>query len=325
MKMDGKAPLESIRMTSRRADPVELLYSEVVANEKLKHGTKYERLAAIVFKELRHLDVVTHDIRLRGDGRRTRHQIDVRLTAPTGRRLRAIVECRHLFGKKGTKKLGLPAIRDFASVQRDLQADEAWILTTVGFTGPAETYAEEQGIRLATLSAPARGPQRIDFRGEVGAPSDLRVTQWLVVDDAERERVAPLLAAQDVVEGWIDAHATYFVDENGRPGELFHDVIDPIYQRLQRDLKRGTNVGQELFDRPRRVVLGEVPVAVRGFDWEIDLTYGRFDFSIDLADKLVRLLLESLDGRVKESFTLPQLRRWAIGPEDRLVREANDG
>lgn len=311
---------------SRSTDPIDVLYTELVADEKLKHGTKYERLAARVFKQLRQAETVTHDVRLTGEGRRTRHQIDVRLTAPGGQQLRAIVECRHLFGKGGKKKLGLAAIRDFASVQRDLGADEAWVVTTGGFTKPAVTYAEEQGIRLATLAPPEEQQlERIDFLGRVGAPSDLRITTWLAADDAERERVRPLLAAREGHGEWIDVFETYFLDEDGQPAEGFVDVFDPIYQRLQRDLREGTNSGTELFDRVRRVAFGDVIVAVRGFEWEIDLAYGRFDFSIDLAEKITRLLLESLDGRVKERFSREQLRRWAITPADRVVRPAEEG
>jgi len=148
------------------SDPVDDLYTELLADEKLKHGTKYERLAALVFKEFNGVEMVTHDVRLRGHGKRTQHQIDVRLTSQDGTELRAIIECRHLFGEGGKKRLGLGAIRDFASVQRDLVADEAWVVTTGGFTRPAEIYAEEQGIRLATLKAqPAPDITRIDFRG----------------------------------------------------------------------------------------------------------------------------------------------------------------
>ena len=304
----------------RADDPVDVLYTELVADEKLKHGTKYERLAALVFKELNAIDTVTHDVRLRGHGKRTRHQIDVRLTSSNGIELRAIIECRHLFGAWGAKRLGLGAIRDFASVQRDLVADEAWVVTTVGFTRPAEIYAEEQGIRLATLKAlPPPGVERIDFRGQVGAPSDLKVTEWLAVSDAERDRVLPLLAAQGEVAGRIDDPETRFLDDEFGAGERIFDVIEPIYQRLQRRLQEGVNTGTEVFDRPRRIALGRVPVTVRGFKWEIVLTYGRFDFSIDLAARIKRLVLESLDGRVQKRFSTAELRRWKLALNRQVV------
>lgn len=303
-------------------DPVDLLYGELVADDKLKHGTKYERLAALVFKELNQVDAVRHDVRLRGDGRRTQHQIDVRLTSADGTHLRAIVECRHLFGAAGNKKLGLGPIRDFASVQRDLVADEAWIVTTAGFTRPAEIYADEEGIRLATLKAlPAAQLKRIDFRGRVGAPSDLRITTWLAVDDAERERVKPLLAAQGQIADRIDTPETRFLADEFGPGERIFDVMDPIYQRLQKGLAEGINTGTELFDRPRRIALGAVPVTVRGFDWEIELSYGRFDFSINLAERIARLMLESLDGRVRRRFSARDLGRWRLTSDREVVKQ----
>jgi len=182
-------------------------------------------------------------------------------------------------------------------------------------------YAEEQGIRLATLKSPIE-PQvgRIDFHGQVGAPSDPRITTWLAASDAERERVAPLLTAQGPIKEHIDVYETYFLDEDGERDELFHDVIDPIYQRLQRGLTEGINAGTELFGRTRHVLVGEVLVAVRGFEWEIELTYGSFDFSINLAEKIARLLLDSLDGRVHARFTAAQLRQWSISPKDRVVQ-----
>lgn len=301
---------------------MDVLYTELGADEKLKHGTKYERLVARVFKELNRAAAVKHDVRLRGDGKRTRHQIDVRLSSADGTQLRAIIECRHLFGASGNKKLGLGAIRDFASVQRDLVADEAWVLTTGGFTGPAAVYADEQGIRLATLRAlPAAQIKRLDFRGRVGAPSDLKITRWLAIDDAERERVLPLLAAQGQVADRIETHETRFLDDDHGRGELFFDVMEPIYQRLQHDLIEGINTGTDTFDRPRRIALGEVAVTVRGFDWEIELTYGSFDFSVDLAERITRLVLESLDGRILERFRAGDLRRWKLGHDRDIVRD----
>jgi len=139
------------------------------------------------------------------------------------------------------------------------------------------------------------------------------------VDDAERDRVRPRLAAQGEFAERIDAHETRFLDDDRGPGELFFDVVEPIYQRLQRNLREGENTGTEILDRPRRIMLGQVPVTVRGFDWQIELTYGRFDFSIDLAERIARLVLESLDGRVHRRFSAGELRRWKLAADRRVV------
>lgn len=54
---------------------IELIYSAAVADEKLKDGTKYERLTAIVFKILQESAYIVHDVRLHGDGKNTKHSV----------------------------------------------------------------------------------------------------------------------------------------------------------------------------------------------------------------------------------------------------------
>lgn len=50
------------------SEQIELIYSRLVAQEKLKSGTPYERLAAIVFSLLTEKTTV-HDMKLRGTAR----------------------------------------------------------------------------------------------------------------------------------------------------------------------------------------------------------------------------------------------------------------
>jgi hypothetical protein len=53
---------------------LDLVYDRLVADEKLKRGTRYERLIAIVFKILDSSAVVIHDVRLRAPGKKSVHQ-----------------------------------------------------------------------------------------------------------------------------------------------------------------------------------------------------------------------------------------------------------
>lgn len=55
----------------------EQIYDSHVTEEKLKTGTKFERLTAIVFKILEMNSAVIHDLRLRGENKSSKHQIDV--------------------------------------------------------------------------------------------------------------------------------------------------------------------------------------------------------------------------------------------------------
>lgn len=128
--------------------PVELIYDRHVAEEKLKHGTKYERLTALVFQILDADAAVTHDVRLRGDGKKSVHQIDVRVTK-AGTSRRTLIECRD---KDPGNKVDLDEARSFATVVRQLEADGVMV-TTSGFTQPAIDLADDEGLELFTLRA----------------------------------------------------------------------------------------------------------------------------------------------------------------------------
>jgi len=59
------------------SEQIERIYDRLVADEKLKSGTKYERLAALVFQTLDRGSLVVHDVTLSGPGKEAEHQIDV--------------------------------------------------------------------------------------------------------------------------------------------------------------------------------------------------------------------------------------------------------
>ncbi|WP_317951366.1 hypothetical protein, partial [Rossellomorea marisflavi] len=81
---------------------MDTIYNEIIAEEKLKQGTKYEKLAAVVFKTLNQNDVVIHDLTLRGDGKKTGHQIDVTVQSPgSNEPKRILIECKDYDSKVG--------------------------------------------------------------------------------------------------------------------------------------------------------------------------------------------------------------------------------
>ena len=86
---------------------MENVYNRYISNEKLKSGTKYERLAGVVYKILDEEDIVIHDLRLRGDGKTAEHQIDVTIEK-CGTKKRILIEC-----KDYDEVVGIGIIRDF--------------------------------------------------------------------------------------------------------------------------------------------------------------------------------------------------------------------
>lgn len=307
----------------REHDEIELIYDEYVAEEKRKHGTKYEILAAIVFKTLAGEHRVVHDLRLRGTGRRTKHQIDVTVDRRDGRPMRLIIECRHLFPTSRRPKITLGAVRDFASVVRDLHPAHGLMLTTVGYTAEACTYAGEQEIGLGILR-PAREEdtrrraKEVRIRANYSALPPPTLT-WIAKDDIERERVRPLLEARSSEPERRWSAVTYFYDEDGNPTETLHDVINPIFARIARE-QPDADHGREMFDRVRRIDIRGVVVAVVGFDWEdgdqIEFTE---EYVVSLGDSVAKLVLQTLDGALDFVIYDRDLMAFEIGPGNAII------
>ncbi len=136
-------------MTSRsprQPSGIEEVYDRAIAVERLKHGTKYERLTALVFQLLDEDSTIKHDVRLRGNQMRTWHQIDVRITR-AGHERRVLIECRD---KDEGNKVGLSEARSFATVIRHLEA-EGIMVTTTDYTKGAQDLAADEAIQLLTL------------------------------------------------------------------------------------------------------------------------------------------------------------------------------
>jgi hypothetical protein len=112
-----------------------------------KSGTRYERLAAMVWKALHEQNIVVHDVRLMGDSE-VSHQIDVKMDRD-GAPCRTLIECKD-FDVAGAK-VGLGILRDFRSVMEDTDADEGVVVTCNGFTRDARKYAKAKSIKLMVL------------------------------------------------------------------------------------------------------------------------------------------------------------------------------
>lgn len=122
-------------------------YQEIRTTKK---GTRYERLAAVVFAALDQANIVIHDLNVIGADSGVAHQIDVHIEQ-NSRKRRILVECKD-FDVSGDS-VGLGIARDFWGVVDDVHPDEAWIITCNAFTDGAKRYAKSKGIKLATLRA----------------------------------------------------------------------------------------------------------------------------------------------------------------------------
>lgn len=136
------------------------IHDRFLPNTTNKPGTRYERLAAVVFAALKSAGSVIHDLKLRGEVSGELHQIDVTVET-SGHHRRILLECKD-FDLSG-KAVGLSTVRDFNGVVADVRPDEAWIVSCNGFTQPARAYAKGFGIKLAVL----REFREADWEGRV--------------------------------------------------------------------------------------------------------------------------------------------------------------
>ena len=178
------------------------LYEEYYGILKSKKGTKYERLAAIVFKSLTESGVVViHDLRLRGESD-VLHQIDV-VVELNGVKKRVLIECKD-FDISGNK-VGLGILRCFWGAVDDIKPDEAIVITCNGFTRDSRKYAKAKGIKLAVL----REFQDEDWEGRIKTivvnltaliPS-IPVVSYLVADEERAKEFSNAVKSTGVSAG----------------------------------------------------------------------------------------------------------------------------
>lgn len=241
------------------AGEVDLVYDRYLAVEKLKNGTKYERMAAVLFCVLEKQTTI-HDLRLRGSSG-VAHQIDA-VVGPEPKRI--IIEA-----KDYADRVKLGTVRDFFGVVEDLAPDGAYVVTTEGFTAPAKKYAAAKGIRLGVLRVPRDG----DLDGLV--QSIVLTINMTTFHPGPVTWVAaePDAAPSAVVETQQrvrpeDATLTYPDGTTRTMGAVLEEAWGPAYAAVplgeEREIGDVVHLGQPAILR----VPGNPPVAVSAFTWE---------------------------------------------------------
>lgn len=306
------------RTVSVVSSQIDLIYDRLIAEDKLKDGTKYERLAAIAFCVLTGRDTV-HDLRLRGASG-VQHQID----AVVGEdRKRILVET-----KDYDRVIGLPIIRNFWGAVEDIGPDEAFIVTTVGFTKPAIRYGEAKGIRLALL----RPPDEEDWQGVcrkvvldivmTGQAGLASVTWQLHPDD--RHKIDGDSAGLGVTE---TAQLKLAVAEGAE-----HDFLPMLDAQLTEDygkvpLGGEATIGRfNTFDEPTWLIApGIPPLRVEAWKWEVKVGSDTTQVIVGegVGGLVAELALRTVDGSIRRMFTNRQLEAWTFNGHNVLSRNGS--
>jgi len=303
------------------SERIDNIYDSHIIDEKLKTGTKYERLAAVVYKTFQEDDVIIHDLRLRGEGKTAEHQIDVTIEKQ-GNRKRILVEC-----KDYDDVVGIGIIRDFYGAVAQIKPDDAIVVTTQGFTQGAVKFAKDENIKFAIL----REFNEEDWEGRLRRlvlnmrmifMNTPHITSWLIADPSLLDEVNATLGSNLGNEQEADTTETYFYTENGDQAETFQQVLHPIFNSFQRVAGKTTK-GKYEFEKIRYIKLCGVTVPVRGFEYEFNSHESVITTIIDEGAKVATLLYKMLDGTIDTVIFDQQLEKWTFDEDGQVILKEN--
>lgn len=296
--------------------PSEVLYDDLVAAEKLKSGTKYERLAAIAFRILTKR-ITVHDLRLRG-ATGVPHQID----AVVGdAQTRVLIEA-----KDYDRSVDLPVIRNFWAVVDDLQPDEAFVVTTQGFSGKAMQYATAKGIRLAVLRPPIdedweglirRVSLELVITGQAGPP---RVTWELHPEDHDKVQGAAH------GRGLTDTQAVRLANAAGDLRPLYPLLMEQLSEDYGKvPLGAEQDIGRlNHFAEPTWLHLPDLePLRVSAWKWSVRVASSTETLVLEegVGELTAEVVLRTVDGSIHRMFTRAELRSWTFDGRSVVPRD----
>jgi hypothetical protein len=280
-------------------------------------GTRYERLAALVFKCFDDRQIVIHDIKLLGDTG-VEHQIDVRIEVD-GRPRHLLVECKD-FDISG-KNVGLDIVRNFWAVMDDTKPDEGIIISCNGFTEAATKYAKGKGIKLAVLRVFREadwenGIRIIDVLLNIFSANTARVDVH-AGDEERRDRLRDDLAAVGIDFSCIaEEGRCVFLIENGESRSL----AACVQERVNAFPKRAAGPAEVTIQSEglRLHVDNRVPIPIERIriTFNVSVTQQRMEIG---SHKIAELLLEGFGDSDLVIFD-DDLKRFTIDADTGEVR-----
>lgn len=316
---------------------IDLIYDAAIASEKLKNGTKYERLTAIVFKILQESAYIVHDVRLRGDGKQTAHQIDVHISAgPQDERRRVLVECKD---HDPETKVDLAEIRDFNGALVQLQPARGIFVTTSDYTAPTRSYARDENIALVVLR-PFTEEDWIGRIREFHIARDAYYPGTPITDWTGTGRTVSSPPGLSAVSGGTWIGDTMYYDERGQARGTLATLLDGWWREVLAAVPTdGTTEISGTYALPQPVWLpyNGVLAEATGFNWTVPIERTTSLIKVDQGNRIVDLILRSVqipDGAQLADaiaaelvstpdriFTRDQIALWNVG-SDHVIRSS---
>lgn len=244
----------------------ELIYDRLVADEKLKQGTKYERLAALIYKVMDANADVVHHVILRATGKESDHEIDVAVTTG-GTRRTLLIECRDR-----SRKVIKGEVRDFYGKLHQLNPDVGILLSPQGFTRGAVAFAKDEGIVLAEFR-PVRDTdswvEMVRIEGHLFMSGDPTIDAIHWADADQLPRLAREVGAGTLIQANPRADV---LDADGNSVGTLLDVFDEAKASAEQGPHQaGTIDAKVTFPSPLTIEFNGVPSRVSGFDYHFEM------------------------------------------------------
>lgn len=294
---------------------LDFVYDDLIANEKMKNGSKFERLAAVVFKSINYNDVVIHDLRLIGAGKKTPHQIDVTVQSPESTNdKRILIECKDL-----EDKVGLGIVRDFNSVVKHINPDEAIIVTTIGFTKGARTFAEDENIKLYVL----REFEDIDLENRINEIvinlQFLNITKPSITfkfDELEIQRKPKTQKLE------VNTDEILFYDKESKVIENAFEVMQPFLNSLPRDVDKPTE-GFYNFPDERYMIVDDNLRRVKGFYYKFSTYITEQTVIVDQGNKIGALVIQAINDDLDKVIFKQDIEKYTFDQNGKVQRGDN--
>ncbi len=268
----------------------ELIYDRLVADEKLKEGSKYERLAALVYKVMDANADVVHHVILRATGKESDHEIDVAVHAD-GADKTMLIECR-----VRARKVIKGEVRDFFGKLHQLKPDVGILLSPQGFTRGAVTFAKDEGIVLAEFR-PVRDDDswvqtvRIEAHYFLSGDPTIYDIEWADADEARRLERALGTGTALRVDPYSDVR-----DEDGQSlGELRAVMTEAMKATEKTSYQAGAIEDELRFPAPRTIEFNGVPARVAALRYRFEV-YETVDVNVVRASGVAEMLLHHVTG-----------------------------
>lgn len=298
-------------MSLANPSDIEKLHDELFGVVPDKHGTAYERIAAVVMAVLG-WDDVEYDRTEQPAGLLASHQIDVVCRHPDGTRERLIIECKDV---GPNNKVDQAVLLKLVAVQGRLDAEHAAVVTTTDFTRGARQVAVDHDIALIRLRP--YDPPRDDGTWVRAVSIELRMG-FVIQTDIRLVTDAGIVDAADArvpAESWMEARSS-----DGRVsmsvGDLFAQgrVVGGAGDLVEKELD---------LEDPMEIESASGWVKINGLRWT-DKTVWTTENVRTEATGEPRLVLQQIDGAGEvfagEVIVTTKLEAWEIDEAAHKVR-----